>query len=178
MSNAQLAVCKGLTDQGSGSSSMLSGCLIDVCSQPGVGAVSNSWGSAQSDPAINQAVRFCTQKGIYVIVAAGNDSGPVNHPAKLAASDPNVIAVAASDQSDRITSFSSRGPEIRAIAPGAAIASLWPGGGTRPLDGTSMATPGVAGVCAYGLAKGIKPCFKTSGTIAGYPVPDAALTAQ
>ena len=177
VSKAKLLICKGLNDSGSGSSSGLAQCL-NWCGQQGAQIVSNSWGSGQSDPLINQAVQNLTSRGIYVFVAAGNDSGPVNWPAKLSGSNPLVYAIAASDQSDRTTGFSSRGPEVRYISPGAQITSNWPGGGTRNLDGTSMATPHVAAICAFGVAKGIKPCIKASGSISGYPFADALETAK
>lgn len=177
VSRAELLICKGLSDNGSGSSSALAQCL-SWCGQQGAHLVSNSWGSPQPDPLINQAIQSLTSKGIYVFVAAGNDSGPVNWPAKLAGSIPLVYAIAASDQADRITSFSSRGSEIRFISPGAGIVSNWPGGGTRGLDGTSMATPHVAGICAFGVARGIKPCVKAAGSVAGYPFADALETAK
>lgn len=177
VSRAQLQICKGLSDSGSGSSAQLAQCLV-WCGQQGAHIVSNSWGSSQSDALINQAIAGLTAKGIYVFVANGNDSGPVNWPARLAGSNPLVYAVAASDSSDRITGFSSRGPETRYISPGAAIVSNWPGGGVRTLDGTSMATPHAAAICAFGVAKGIKPCIKTSGVVGGYPFADALSTVQ
>jgi subtilisin family serine protease len=177
VSKAQLAIGKGLSDQGSGASSGLSQCLVAICNQ-GVQAVSNSWGSSQSDPLINQAVSYCTQKGIYVFFAAGNDSGPVNWPAKLAGNNPLVFAIAASTQSDQIATFSSRGPEVHFIAPGQDITSNWIGGGLNKISGTSMATPHVAGICAYGIAKGIKPCVKAGGTVGGYPMADALETVR
>lgn len=172
-----LLVCKGLSDSGSGTSSALAQCLT-WCGQQGAQIVSNSWGSPQSDPMINQAIASLTARGIYVFVAAGNDSGPVNWPAKLSGSNANVFAIAASDNADRITSFSSRGPEVRFISPGAGIISNWPGGGTRSLDGTSMATPHAAAICAFGVAKGKRPCITPSGAVAGYQFADALTTAQ
>lgn len=177
VARSALYICKGLDDGGSGSSSALAQCL-NWCGAQGAQIVSNSWGSSQSDPLINQAINQLTAKGIYVIVAAGNDGRDVNWPAKLAGSNPLVFAIAASDQGDRITSFSSRGPEIRFISPGASITSNWPGGGTKVLDGTSMATPHVAGICAFGIAKGIKPCVKASGAVGGYPMADALETVR
>lgn len=188
VSRAQLLICKGLSDAGSGSSSGLAQCLT-WCGQQGAQIVSNSWGSSQSDPFINQAISALTAKGIYVFVAAGNDSGPVNWPAKLAGSNPNVFAVAASDKNDQITFFSSRGPEIRYISPGAAVISNWsstasetcpssPGSGLCALDGTSMATPHAAAICAFGIAKGKKPCIVSSGTVSNYPFADALATAK
>lgn len=177
VSRAKLLVCKGLGDDGSGSSSSLAQCL-SWCGSQGAQVVSNSWGSTQSDQLINQSIQALTQKGIYVFVAAGNDSGPVNWPAKLSGSNPLVYAIAASDQSDRITSFSSRGPEIKYISPGENIVSNWPGGGTRSLAGTSMATPHAAAICAFGVARGRKPCISTNGTISGYPFADALASAK
>lgn len=177
VSRAKLLVCKGLSDSGSGSSSQLAQCLT-WCGSQGAQIVSNSWGSTQSDPLINQAIQNLTARGIYVFVANGNDGRAVNWPARLAGSNPLVYAVAASDQGDRITSFSSRGQETRYISPGAGIISNWPGGGTRSLDGTSMATPHAAGICAFGVAKRIKPCIKTTGTVSGYPFADALETAK
>lgn len=170
-------VCKGLDDNGSGTSSGLAQCL-NWCGQQGAQIVSNSWGSTQSDQLINQTITSLTSRGIYVMVANGNDSGPVNWPAKLAGSNPLVYAVAASNASDQITSFSSRGVETRAIAPGENIISNWPGGGTRSLSGTSMSTPHVAGICAFGIASGKKPCVKFSGTVGGYPMADALESAR
>jgi subtilisin family serine protease len=177
VSRAQLLICKGLSDSGSGTSSGLAQCLT-WCGQQGAQVVSNSWGSPSPDGMINNAVSLLTQKGIYVFFAAGNDSGPVNWPAKLAGSNNLVYAVAASTQQDQIASYSSRGAEIRYISPGSGIISNWPGGGTRSLDGTSMATPHAAGICAFGIAKGIKPCIKTAGAVAGYPFADALATTQ
>ena len=177
VSRAKLLICKGLSDSGSGSSSGLAQCLT-WCGSQGAQIVSNSWGSTQSDALINQAISSLTQRGIYVFVANGNDSGPVNWPARLAGSNPLVYAVAASDQNDSISNFSSRGPETRVISPGSRITSNWPGGSTRVLDGTSMATPHAAGICAYGVARGLKPCIRFSGQVGGYQFGDALTTAK
>lgn len=177
VSAGSLLICKGLDNRGAGTTSALAQCL-SWCAANGAQIVSNSWGSPQSDSLINQTINQLTAKGIYVFVAAGNDSGPVNWPAKLAGSNSLVYAIAASDQGDRITSFSSRGPEIRFIAPGAGIVSNWPGGGTKSLDGTSMATPHAAAICAFGVAKGMKPCIKTTGTVGTYQFADALETAK
>lgn len=182
VSQAKLLICKGLSNSGSGSSSQLTQCLT-WCGQQGAQIVSNSWGSPQSDAMINQAINALTAKGIYVFVANGNDSGPVNWPAKLAGTNSMVYAVAASDQSDQIAYFSSRGAETRYIAPGVGIPSNWPGGGLRNLDGTSMATPHAAGVCAAGVAKGLKPCIKAvslnlPATSQGRGLPDVLETVK
>lgn len=177
VSKARLLICKGLSDSGSGSSSGLAQCLT-WCGQQGAQIVSNSWGGGGPDPMINQAATALANRGIYVFFANGNDSGPVNWPAKLSGSVPNIFAVAASDQSDRIAGFSSRGPETKYISPGVDIISNRTGGGTQSMSGTSMATPHVAAICAFGVARGAKPCIKTTAPVAGYAFADAAASAR
>ena len=64
------------------------------------------------------------------------------------------VRIAMVEESDLLASFSSRGPvtgtweiEPDILAPGVAITSTIPGG-YLPLNGTSMAAPHIAGVCA------------------------------
>ncbi len=177
ISRAQLLICKGLSDSGAGSSSALAQCLT-WCGQQGAQVVSNSWGGGGADQMINQAATALANRGIYVFFANGNDGGPVSWPARLSGSVPNVFAIAASDKNDQIASFSSRGPETKYISPGVDIISNKPGGGTQSMSGTSMATPHAAAICAFGIAKGHKPCVSTVGSIAGYPFSDAAASAR
>lgn len=182
VSEAKLYICKGLGDDGSGSSSQLANCLA-WCGSKNVQIVSNSWGSVQPDQLINQATKSLTDRGILVFYAAGNDGQAVNWPARLAGSNPNVFAIAAMDKNRRKASFSSHGPEISYIAPGVDVESLKPGGGYQKLSGTSMATPTAAGVCAFGVAKGLKPCIKTldlglSSSHQGKGLVDALKTVQ
>lgn len=178
ISKAKLAIGKGLSDAGSGTTTALGNGMVDLCNQ-GIQAMNNSWGGGGVDAFLNQATDYCVSKGVTMFFANGNDGGPVNNPAKQAGTKkPKVRAVAASGQNNLITSFSSRGPETTDIAPGAGIISNWPGGGSRSLDGTSMATPHAVGVCAYGLAKGKNPCIVPNGTVSGYPMVDALSAAQ
>ncbi|GIJ75676.1 Subtilase family protein [Micromonospora phaseoli] len=120
--------------------------------------LTNSWGCPPIEGCDPRTLRPATEAleaaGILVVAAAGNTGpfcGSVQDPP---APYPDVLTVGAVDDQRRVTAFSSRGPAAAGVAkpdltaPGADILSAMPGGGYAVLDGTSMATPQVAGVVA------------------------------
>ncbi len=120
--------------------------------------VSNSWGKdVGSDTAFQADLRALRAAGILPVFSNGN-KGPSDSTVGSPASLPESYAVGATDDTDMVTYFSSRGPspwgEIRphVVAPGVEVRSAWPGGAYQSLDGTSMAAPHVAGVAALMLS--------------------------
>lgn len=126
--------------------------------------INMSLGLTSHVQALQDAVNSADATGVVVIAAAGNSgdgsasTNEVNYPAKYT----STIAVAATDSSDRIASFSSDGSEVEIAAPGVDVLSTTLGGGYGTLSGTSMATPHVAGVAAAMLAAPIVPTADTN----------------
>lgn len=106
--------------------------------------------TAPSAPqSLQDAVDYAYNKGVVVIAAAGNDNtGTPRYPAAL----NHVIAVAATDSSDKKASFSNYGSHIDVAAPGVNIYSTIRDGQYGMMNGTSMAAPNVTGVVALILA--------------------------
>lgn len=104
-----------------------------------------SLGGARSR-AVDAAVEAVADAGVLPVVAAGNEDQDACDVSPAAAD--GVVTVGASDRQDRETSFSNWGSCLSLYAPGADIVSAKLGGGTVSLNGTSMASPHVAGVAA------------------------------
>lgn len=105
---------------------------------------------------LENAVRLCQERNILLVAAAGNDGCDCLHvPAAL----PNVLAVGAMDARGHPLDFSNWGDRYQQqgiLAPGENILGAKPGGGTERLNGTSFATPIVAGVAALLLSEQVR----------------------
>ena len=116
---------------------------------------SNSWGGGPYSQELRDAIEASGDAGVLFIAAAGNVSvySPADNdqtPHYPSSYDlGNIIAVAASDHNDGLANFSHYGAtSVDLAAPGTNIYSTVPDGGYTSLNGTSMATPHVAGVVA------------------------------
>jgi len=130
---------------------------ILYAAQNGAKVINCSWGgpgfSQAEQDIINQAVAL----GSVVVVAAGNDGYFLNTYPQYPANYSNVICVGATNQSDKATSFSNYGQSVTVFAPGQAIYSTIPNNRYTSYDGTSMASPIVAGLA--GLVRSAFPHY-------------------
>lgn len=100
--------------------------------------------------ALNKAIEESVKAGIVVVSAAGNENADACDTSP--ASENTAITVGASNIQDQITYFSNWGKCVTIFAPGSRIKSTIPGNGTDVFDGTSQATPLVAGVISLILS--------------------------
>ena len=117
-------------------------------------------GGGNPDDPGSVAIDNATAAGITFAIAAGNagiaaSGGTAFHSISSPGTARRAITVGASDLSDRIASFSSRGPNMKniaikpdVVAPGVSILSSYPGNRYVLASGTSMASPHVAGAAA------------------------------
>lgn len=146
---AKLYGVKVLDANGSGTySNVIDG--IQWAADNKMSVINMSLGGKEGTPALAKVMEAADKAGVTIVCAAGNDSGPVNYPAKY----PQAIAVSASNSSDKLAYFSSRGPEIAFIAPGVNVYSTYKGAAYKTMSGTSMACPHVAGLAALAVSLG------------------------
>jgi subtilisin family serine protease len=120
----------------------------------GARIINASFGGSDYSQLEYNAIRAASN--VLFVVAAGNDTAnddtAPSYP--CAYNLPNVLCVAATDNADRLASFSNYGPTtVDIAAPGEQIYSTYKCDSYGWLSGTSMAAPEVSGAAALVLAK-------------------------
>lgn len=114
---------------------------------PAVANMSVGGGFSQ---AMNTAVTNSIAAGVTYAVAAGNFSSDACYVSP--ASTPDALTVGGTDSTDHIYVFSDTGTCLDLFAPGVSVTSTWIQPAlTNTIDGTSMASPHVAGAAALYL---------------------------
>ncbi|MBC7884539.1 MAG: S8 family serine peptidase [Saprospiraceae bacterium] len=111
------------------------------------------------EKAYNAAVKYANDKGAIVVVAAGNANLDARRYSP--ANAENVIAVSSVNDQKLKSGFSNNVQNIRMAlaAPGEKILSTTPTNSYQAFNGTSMATPQVAGLIA--VMKSLRPNINT-----------------
>ncbi len=152
---AKWIACKGCQTNSCFSSDLIA-CAQWIVSPGGSGpphAVNNSWGGGGGDNWYQSYVQAWVAAGIMPAFSNGN-SGPGCSTAGSPGDYPESFASGATDSSDVIASFSSRGPSAfggikpNVSAPGVSVRSSYPTSSYATLSGTSMASPHTAGTTA------------------------------
>jgi subtilisin family serine protease len=166
---AKLLNGKVLDDYGSGMySDIISG--IEWAVNNDADVISMSLGGPGTNEPLEDAVKMAIERGVVVVAAAGNSGEGGWQTIDMPGVVKEVITVGASNSSDLIAAFSSRGPtndllvKPDVVAPGVKICAANVAGGYIDvnfqdrktcgndkyisLSGTSMATPHVAGAVA------------------------------
>lgn len=120
-------------------------------------AVANMSLGGGTSTALDNAVKGAIADGVVFAVAAGNGGGVLGEvsgdadacngsPARV----PEALTVGATDETDTMASYSSRGTCLDLFAPGTEITSDWYSSSTatNTISGTSMSSPHVAGAAA------------------------------
>jgi serine protease len=129
---------------------------IIYAAENGADIISNSWGGPNYYNAGQEAVSYAAGLGSIVLGAAHNqDSTLLIYPACY----QDIISVAAVNVDDTKTDYSNYNLAVDISAPGGGTeGGIWstvPGNSYEPWNGTSMATPLVAG--CFGLLKSYRP---------------------
>ena len=117
----------------------------------GAHVINASYGTTEPTDVERDAIQYAAAHDTLIVAAAGNDDqNSDKHPHYPAAyPDENVISVAASNEKDKLASFSNWGKKsVDLAAPGDSIASTANDGEYSYMSGTSMAAPLVAAAAA------------------------------
>lgn len=137
---------------------------------------------------VEDAIRYAEKKGVLLVNAAGNEGtdidslphypSPFHMKGNSRASNMITVGASGATETGLIASFSNYGDQtVDVFAPGVAIYATIPENKYRPLSGTSMAAPVVAGIAALLksyypelTAKQLKYIIEQSVTKIDFPV--------
>jgi subtilisin family serine protease len=154
---ASIICCKGASNTSPSTGISYAYDQILYAADLGADIINASWGSTGTGTYPNSIINYANTLGSLVVVAAGNantehTTAYQDYPADCT----NALCVGATGQNDVKASFSDYGASIDVCAPGEGILStIISNNSYDSYDGTSMASPVTAGVCA--MVKAMNP---------------------
>src|SRR5215213_8832696 len=165
---------------------------IDYAVTHGAQVINLSWGTAAESLALKHAIQSAINRNVVVVCSAGNAGKNLSvtpyYPSSFALN--GLIAVGASDDSDRLASFSNWDTRsISVAAPGTNILTTQMGGKYWKVTGTSAAAPVVSGIAGLlktfrrsvnaqiiskAISEGARPSPSLSGKVSSGGVVNAA----
>ncbi len=166
--HARLMPVKVLNQEGWGSTADVAD-GIRWAADHGANVINLSLGGPRNSGIMEDAVKHALAQGAVVVAAAGNSGGSVGYPGAT----EGVIGVSASDQNDKLAKFSSRGKEVDIAAPGVNVVqqTICEKGRKKECEnypaynGTSMASPHVAGAAALVMSLGVTEPSAVEGAL-------------
>ena len=151
--DAKIMPVKVLNDDGAGNTSSVADGIYYAVNN-GANVINLSLGGSLPNSTLEAAIKYASNQGAVVVMAAGNNGYPfTGYPARYA--NNWGLAVGAVDRNNQMANFSNQAglssfPYV--TAPGVGIYSTVPDQQYATYSGTSMATPHVAGVVALMLS--------------------------
>jgi thermitase len=148
VAQVKIMAVKVMNDSGEGTDVLVSQ-GIQYAVDNGADIITMSLGVESSTVALENACEYAADHRVLLVAAAGNEeASSVAYPGAY----PQVISVGATNKFDTRAKFSNYGSDLEIMAPGTDIYSTKPSDTYQFLDGTSTATPFVAGVAALMLS--------------------------
>ncbi|MBD2105143.1 DUF5942 domain-containing protein [Leptolyngbya sp. FACHB-261] len=159
--DAKLMPLKVLDESGAGTTTDIAE-AIEFAADNGADIINLSLGGMGDSQVLREAIEYAYNKGVLIVAAAGNsNSSSVSYPARY----EHVVGVAALGPEGGRAPYSNFGAGVDISAPGGSLPAggvlqntIDGEGGTvfAAYQGTSMASPHVAGVAALVKASGVK----------------------
>jgi thermitase len=146
----QILPVKVLSARGSGSDAGVAFGMRWAVDQ-GARVINMSLGGGEDSHTLREAVQYALDRGVVIVAASGNERQEGNLP-NYPAAYPEVLAVGATGPDDVLTGFSNTGDYLDLTAPGVGLWTTLPGGRYGTPNGTSFASPHIAGAAGLVLS--------------------------